>query len=262
VQQRPGRRAGPYVRLTVTDTGCGMSSETLRRLFEPFFTTKEVGKGTGLGLATVYGIVDQHHGWIEVASRLGEGTTFDIYLPETSLPRAQSSEPAIAPVLKVVDSPAPTKAAVPEIKVVPETPRDSRISILLVEDELALRELARLVLEDNNYRVLEAGSGVEALRVWEPHKHEIDMLLTDMVMPEGMTGRELAERLQVEKPNLRVLYSSGYSPDVVGGYFKLPENSFFLPKPYPPPKLLQSVRECLEGLASSPAVQSKPCPAA
>jgi two-component system, cell cycle sensor histidine kinase and response regulator CckA len=257
VRQRPGRRAGPYVRLTVTDTGSGMSSETLRRLFEPFFTTKEVGKGTGLGLATVYGIVDQHHGWIEVTSRLSEGTTFDIYLPETNLPRAQSSEPAISPVLKVVDSPAPAKATAPEIKVVPETPRDSRISILLVEDELALRELARLVLEDNNYRVLEAGSGVEALRVWEPHKHEIDMLLTDMVMPEGMTGRELAERLQVEKPNLRVLYSSGYSPDVVGGYFKLPENSFFLPKPYPPPKLLQSVRECLEGLASSPGAQLK-----
>jgi CheY-like chemotaxis protein len=213
-------------------------------------------------LATVYGIVDQHHGWIEVASKVGEGTTFDIYLPETTLPPPHASERANASALKVMDSPAPAPTVELETKVAPAAPKDSRISILLVEDEIALRELARLVLEDNNYRVLEAGSGVEALRVWEPHKHEIDMLLTDMVMPEGMTGRELAERLQVEKPNLRVLYSSGYSPDVVGGYFKLPENSFFLPKPYPPPKLLQAVRDCLEGLGPLPAAQPKPCPAA
>lgn len=103
-------------------------------------------------------------------------------------------------------------------------------------------------LEDYDYKVLEAGSGVQALKVWEQHKEEIHMLLTDMVMPEGMTGRDLAERLQTEKPEIKVLYSSGYSPDVVGGYFKLPENSFFLAKPYHPPKLAQAVRECLDNV--------------
>src|SRR6185503_10132268 len=109
-------------------------------------------------------------------------------------------------------------------------------------------------LQDNGYMVYEAESGVDALKVWQQHKDEIDMLLTDMVMPEGMTGRDLAERLQKEKPDLKVLYSSGYSPDVVGGHFKLPENSFFLAKPYQPPTLAQAVRECLDNVVR-PAAQ-------
>jgi CheY-like chemotaxis protein len=200
-----------------------MKPEILRRVFEPFFTTKEVGKGTGLGLATVYGIIDQHHGWIEVNSEVGKGTTFRIFLPEAEKKSAKQEK-------------ATQKVVV----------QSGNETILLVEDEGALRELARAVLEQYDYRVLEAGSGVQALKVWETHKEEIDMLLTDMVMPEGMTGRDLAERLQAEKPGIRVLYSSGYSPDVVGGYFKLPENSFFLAKPYHPPKLAQAVRECLD----------------
>ncbi len=235
VQHRPEARAGRHVCLTVTDTGCGMRPETLRRVFEPFFTTKEVGKGTGLGLATVYGIVDQHKGWIEATSELGVGTTFKIYLPQIEQPQDNSGKP--------------TKAA--KVAEQPETNAQcGHETILLVEDEMALRELARIVLEDYNYRILEAGSGVQALKVWEEHKHEIDMLLTDMVMPEGMTGRDLAERLQAEKPKLKVLYSSGYSPDVVGGYFKLPENSRFLAKPYQPPVLAQAVRECLDNVTS------------
>jgi PAS domain S-box-containing protein len=223
VKGRPKARTGRHVCLTVTDTGCGMKPETLRRIFEPFFTTKEVGKGTGLGLATVYGIIDQHRGWIEVNSEVGKGTTFKIYLPEADKKSTTQSESTRPPTVETGNE-----------------------TILLVEDEVALRELARAVLEQYDYRVLEAGSGVQALKVWEKHKDEIEMLLTDMVMPEGMTGRDLAERLQAEKPGIKVLYSSGYSPDVVGGYFKLPENSFFLAKPYHPPKLAQAVRECLD----------------
>ncbi len=190
-----------------------------------------MGKGTGLGLATVYGIVDQHKGWIEVTSEVGVGTTFKIYLPQVERPQGNAVERPATPVIEQV-----TDA------------QCGHETILLVEDEMALRELARIVLEDYNYRILEAGSGVQALKVWEEHKDEIDMLLTDMVMPEGMTGRDLAERLQAEKPKLKVLYSSGYSPDVVGGYFKLPENSRFLAKPYQPPILAQAVRECLDNV--------------
>ncbi len=230
LQQQPKAKAGRHVCLTVSDTGCGMSPETLRRIFEPFFTTKDVGKGTGLGLATVHGIIDQHHGWIEVTSELKKGTTFKIFLPETLKASC---------VVGDSDSSGPEQNG---------KGLGGKETILLVEDEMALRELARVVLEDCEYRILEAGSGVQALKVWEQHKNEIDMLLTDMVMPEGMTGRDLAEKLQAEKPGLRVLYSSGYSPDVVGGYFKLPENSFFLPKPYLPPKLTSAVRECLDNV--------------
>jgi PAS domain S-box-containing protein len=241
VQQRPEARAGQHVCLTVADTGCGMRPETLRRVFEPFFTTKEVGKGTGLGLATVYGIVDQHHGWIEVISEVGVGTTFKIYLPQVEHPQGHAVERPTTPII--------------------EQGTDAQCgheTILLVEDEMALRELARIVLEDYNYRILEAGSGVQALKVWEEHKDEIDMLLTDMVMPEGMTGRDLAEKLQAEKPKLKVLYSSGYSPDVVGGYFKLPENSRFLAKPYQPPVLAQAVRECLDNVTTRKGEQKIP----
>jgi CheY-like chemotaxis protein len=218
-----------------------MSPETLRRIFEPFFTTKEVGKGTGLGLATVHGIIEQHRGWIEVTSHLGKGTSFKIFLPESTATRAaleeRASDNSAVPAPKI--SPAANTATYGEHK-------DGTVTILLVEDEPALRELARLVLEDNHYRVLEAETGLAALQVWAQHKQDIGMLLTDMVMPQGITGRDLAERLQAERPTLRVLYSSGYSPDVVGGSFQLPENSFFLAKPYQPPKLIQAVRECLE----------------
>jgi PAS domain S-box-containing protein len=232
VQQQPKARLGRHVRLTIADTGCGMSPETLRHIFEPFFTTKDVGKGTGLGLATVYGIVDQHHGWIEVTSERDRGTAFRIYLPEADKASVKAVEQKSEPVA-----------------------RSGKETILLVEDEVELRELARLVLEEYEYRVLEAGSGVQALKVWDQHKHEIEMLLTDMVMPEGMSGRELAERLQAEKPGIKVLYSSGYSPDVIGGCFKLPENSCFLAKPYHPPKLAQAVRECLDNARPSSAAQ-------
>lgn len=222
VDQHPDARLGKFVCVSVTDTGCGMSPETLARVFEPFFTTKEVGKGTGLGLATVYGIVKQHQGWVEVSSRLGIGTTFKFYLP----PSMQSAEPT------------------PETADAARTPGGCE-TILLVEDEPVLRELARMILQDYDYVVLEAGNGVEALKVWDEHNGRIDLLLTDMVMPEGMNGRELAEKLKVRNPNLKVIYTSGYSFDAIGNEASLGE-ARFLQKPYPPPQLAQTVRECLD----------------
>ncbi len=223
VQQQPEARQGRFVCLTVTDTGVGMDKETLARIFEPFFTTKEVGKGTGLGLATVYGITKQHQGWVEVASQRGIGTTFKIFLPATD---------------KSAESAAETLSD-------PQAIRGGKETILLVEDEPVLRELARVILQDYKYEVLEASSGVEALKVWEDRQGNIDLLLTDMVMPEGMTGRELADALRARKPDLKVIYTSGYSPEVMGRDSAL-RDSFFLQKPYPPPRLAQVVRDCLD----------------
>jgi CheY-like chemotaxis protein len=224
VQQHPEARAGRFVCLTVSDTGCGMTRETLARIFEPFFTTKEVGKGTGLGLATVYGIIKQHQGWIEVMSEPRKGTTFKIYFPVTS---------------KTPDTVATEKPAAPP------PVRGGKETILLVEDEPVLRELARVILKDYDYTVLEASTGVEAIKVFEAHNGQIDLLLTDMVMPEGMSGRELAEQLRARKPDLKVIYTSGYSADVMGNDAG-PRDFRFLQKPYPPPQLAKLVRESLD----------------
>jgi signal transduction histidine kinase/CheY-like chemotaxis protein len=225
VQRQPEAQTGRFVCLSVTDTGTGMSKETLGRVFEPFFTTKEVGKGTGLGLATVYGIVKQHQGWVEVRSELGIGTTFRIYLHAC----------------------ASTVEAPPD-KALPAPALQGNETILLVEDEPWLRELTSIVLKDYKYEVLEASSGVEALKVFERHQGQVDLLLTDLVMPEGMTGRELAQQLKNRKPELKVIYTSGYSPDVMGSDIGLP-GSKFLPKPYPPPLLAKTIRECFDRAA-------------
>jgi PAS domain S-box-containing protein len=222
-QNHPESRAGQFVCLTVRDKGCGMDRKTLDRIFEPFFSTKEVGKGTGLGLATVYGIVKQHEGWIEVTSEVGVGTTFKIYFPAV-LRRPESSTET---------SPAP------------EQVRGGRETILIVEDEPVLRELIREVLQQYDYKVIEAGSGVEALRVWDEFDGRVDLLLTDMVMPEGMNGRELAAQLKKRKPALKVIYSSGYSPEATGKDFGQ-SDTVFLSKPYLPPQLARTVRQCLD----------------
>jgi two-component system, cell cycle sensor histidine kinase and response regulator CckA len=222
VYQNPEARTGKFVVMNVSDTGCGMNPETLARIFEPFFTTKEVGKGTGLGLATVYGIVKQHQGWIKVTSHPGQGTTFKIYFPASSK------------VVEVVDKTGPQQKI-----------RGGKETILVVEDEPVLRELARMILKEYDYQVLEAGTGLEALQVWDKHEGNIDLLLTDMVMPEGMTGRELAEQLKHRKPSLKVIYTSGYSSEVMGRDDNPPDIRF-LQKPYPPPQLAQTVRECLD----------------
>jgi PAS domain S-box-containing protein len=223
VNLHPDARVGRFVSLSVTDTGTGMSKEILGRIFEPFFTTKEVGKGTGLGLATVYGIVKQHQGWVDVSSEPEVGTTFRVYFPAST---------------KTADSSAEKGLIDTHIKGGTET-------ILLVEDEPVLRELARVILKDYKYRVLEAATGHEALKVWERNNGRIDLLLTDMVMPEGMSGRELAEELKARKPDLRIVYTSGYSSDVMGGDMGL-RDTMFLQKPYPPPLLAKTVRECLD----------------
>jgi len=223
--QYPQARAGHVVCLTATDTGCGIAPEHLPRIFEPFFTTKEIGKGTGLGLATVYGIVEQHQGWIEVESQPGRGTTFRVFLP-------QSGEAA----------PLPTMAT--EEKAV----RGGAETILVVEDEAPVRELVCNFLAKQGYHVLQAESGVKALELCRQGTQHVDLLLTDLVMPDRMNGRELAEKLWQEHPQLKVIFTSGYSADVVGKDFVLQCGLKYLQKPYPPQKLAQTVRECLDAV--------------
>jgi two-component system cell cycle sensor histidine kinase/response regulator CckA len=219
-----GARAGGFVCLEVADTGCGMSPETLGRIFEPFFSTKEVGKGTGLGLATVYGIVKQHQGWIEVASEVDVGTSFKIFLPAMNKPAEASADTAVF-----------TRDV-----------RGGHETILLVEDEPDLRELVSEILQGYCYNVVAAANGVEALKLWDQHDGRIDLLLTDLVMPEGMNGSELVAQLRRRRPDLKVIYTSGYGAAVVGGELDARE-ALFLPKPYRPPALARLVRECLDG---------------
>lgn len=223
-QVHPEARPGSFVCLRVVDTGCGMDEATLVHVFEPFFTTKEVGKGTGLGLATVYGIVKQHDGWVEVSSEMGKGTTFNLLFPAKTAAvevRATQARPAAQP------------------------PKGKE-TILIVEDEPVLRDMAHIILEQCGYRVLEAGSGVEALSVWNKHESSIDLLVTDMVMPEGMSGMELAQRLYATKPNLKIIVTSGYSMDGLDPDFLRERRATFLEKPYTHVTLAKAVRECLD----------------
>ena len=214
---------GKFVCLRVTDTGSGIPPEIMSRIFEPFFTTKEVGKGTGLGLATVYGIVKQHRGWIEVLSCPGQGTTFRAYLPSLAKTGHTKFEKADA-----------------------KKPRGGNEKILVVEDEPELRSLVIEILEHYGYSVLEASSGPQALEVWEKCAGQVDLLLTDMVMPGDMTGHELAEALKQKKPPLKIVYTSGYSVDMMGRDFVLTRGLNFLQKPYHPLALVKIVRDCLD----------------
>ena len=212
-----------WVRLRVRDTGCGIPPEVKANIFEPFFTTKEIGKGTGLGLATVFGIVRQHGGVIEVESEIDKGTTFTILFPPTDKPIEKPVELAHSTTVK----------------------NGTGETILLVEDEPLLRDLAHSVLEDAGYKVLDAEQSAEAFKMWEKHENEIDLLLTDMMLPGGMTGRELALQLQQLKPNLKVIYTTGYSMDIVE---TKGEEVSFLQKPYPPEILMRTVRTCLDAV--------------
>jgi CheY-like chemotaxis protein len=218
--------------LAVSDSGVGIPREIQAHIFEPFFTTKEQGKGTGLGLATVYGIVKQSGGYIEVDSEPGRGTTFRIYLPRVD---------TTVPVVDRATRPAAAAGGT-------ET-------ILLVEDEEGVRELARDILRSSGYTVLEARSGSEALLICERHQGPLDLLLTDVVMPR-MSGRELAERLAPLRPDLSVLYMSGYTDDAVIRHGVLGAGTAFLQKPFTPAALIQRVRETLDlaGREAAPAV--------
>jgi PAS domain S-box-containing protein len=214
-------RPGPYVLLAVTDTGIGMTADTVAHIFEPFYTTKESGQGTGLGLSTVYGIVKQSGGYIWVYSEVGKGTTFKVYLPRVK-DAVQVSLPALAP-----------------------TTRKGHETILLVEDEPAVRELTQMVLSERGYKVIEAQTPKDAERLAGNNGVEIHLLLTDVVMP-GMSGRELAKRLTERYPNLRVLYMSGYTYNVIARDGTLEEGISFLQKPFTPQVLAERVREALD----------------
>jgi two-component system cell cycle sensor histidine kinase/response regulator CckA len=213
---------GPYVLLAVSDNGSGMGPEVQARIFEPFFTTKEKGKGTGLGLSTVYGIVQQSGGFVQVESVLGEGTTFLVYLPRVH-------EEAETSVEKVAD----------------RRPVTGSETVLLVEDEAAVRVLVRRVLDRNGYRVLEAGSGMDALQLLQSHSEPIHLLLTDVVMP-GMSGRELADRLAPEYPEMHILYMSGYTDEAIVHHGVLDAGIALIEKPFTPEVLLRQVREILD----------------
>jgi signal transduction histidine kinase/ActR/RegA family two-component response regulator/HAMP domain-containing protein len=220
----PEAHVGKFVRLRVSDTGTGMDAMTLAHIFEPFFTTKEIGKGTGLGLATVYGIVKQHDGWLEVASEPGRGTTFDLFFPAGS------------------EMAAPVK-----VETVPATPAvGGTETIMVVEDELFLREMTRDILQNFGYRILEAASGKEALAVWQQRAGQVDLLLTDMVMPDGVSGADLAEQLLVQKPGLKIIFTSGYTDNEVSPEVLAKTCAQFLQKPYSHSDLARIIRACLD----------------
>ena len=223
LEARPGR----FVCLKHTDTGEGIPPENLARIFEPFFTTKELGNGTGLGLATVFGIVKQHQGWIEVDSRLKHGTTFTLFFPAAS--------------------PSTSQAETSETKFIR---RGGTETILVVEDERDLRDLVCRILRHDGYRVFEAVDGPSALKIWAEYKDQINLLFTDVIMPGGLNGREIAEKIWSERPDLKVIFSSGYGADTLGKDFKLDPKFNFLQKPYEPDKLARTVRRCLDAKTS------------
>jgi PAS domain S-box-containing protein len=220
--QNPEASTGRYVCLSFADTGCGIPPENLPRIFEPFFTTKELDRGTGLGLATVYGIVKQHQGWIEVASKINQGTTFQIYLPACS-----EKGGALA-------------MSAGEQRVIGGTE-----TLLVVEDEAPLLKLIHHILGSYGYEVLGCSTGKAALELWEQHRKKIDLLLTDMILPDGMAGPELADILKSSKPTIKVVYTSGYNTEKLAKDFTLDRNSTFIQKPFHARKLAETVYDCL-----------------
>ena len=216
-------RPGLFAKLSIVDNGCGMDEATAKRIFEPFFTTKEFGKGTGLGLAMVYGIIKQHRGWVEVESHPGKGTAFHIYLPAVkALP------------LDAVEPHPPQRAVGGEI-------------VLLVEDEAPLRQAVHTALSRFGYRVLSAGNASDARRLWKEYPGKIDVLVTDLVMPGSTNGSELALQLQGEAPRLKAILMSGYSEEFSRRGAESSPNTAFLQKPFSPSDLAALIRSLLDG---------------
>jgi CheY-like chemotaxis protein len=213
---------GDYVRLRISDSGCGISPERLPRLFDPFFTTKDAGQGAGLGLATVFGIVKQHGGWITAESVVNEGTTFTILLP------AVAAEDAVVEPKKQPRSTGGTE------------------TVLMVEDEGGVRRLARRVLEQAGYRVIEAESGAEGLEVWEANRETIDIVLTDIIMPGDMSGADLAGELRARTPGLPIILATGFGAHPGAIESEALDDQPVLQKPYEPRELLALIRRCLD----------------
>jgi CheY-like chemotaxis protein len=211
------RRTGQWVRLRIGDTGCGMDDRTREHAFEPFFTTKGVGKGTGLGLSTVYGIVRQNNGEIHLSSAPGQGATFDFYFPAIVGKEAEGDRQASRP---------------PNAK--------ATGTILVAEDEPALRGLVKATLEQSGYDVVEAADGYDAMRIVEQHAGEIHLLLTDVIMPL-MNGQELASRMKAIRPGVQILYMSGYTDDVLAFHGITSPDVAFIQKPFTPSELIARV---------------------
>jgi signal transduction histidine kinase/ActR/RegA family two-component response regulator len=224
VQKNSEARPGRFVCLTFADNGCGIPPENISRIFEPFFTTKELDRGTGLGLATVYGIVKQHQGWIEASSEPGKGATFQIFIPASvdATPQAQGSTAGDKKVIGGTET------------------------ILVVEDEGPLLELMRHILQSHGYKVLGCATGREALTIWGEQRQKIELLLTDIVLPDGMTGPELAEILIPGKSSLKVIFTSGYESGALIQSMKIPEGSNWIQKPFHARKLVEAVYDCLQ----------------
>ena len=223
--------------MTVSDTGLGIPREILPRIFEPFFTTKESGKGTGLGLAMVFGIVEQHHGKIEVESEAGHGTTFRVFFP--ALQRFPCEAPAV----------------------LPKRPNGGNGEvILIVEDDLLASALARTVLERYGYRILDAETAAAALEHWRNHHPVIDVLLTGFIIPGGMSGADLADKFLADKPSLKVIYTSGYSHAIIAPRLSRDPGRKFLQKPYTVSRLAATVRECLDEAATPPEHDQESAP--
>ena len=219
--RHPESRSGKFVRLSVSDTGSGMNADTLNHIFEPFFTTKPAGQGTGLGLPTVYGIVKQHQGWIQVASQPGHGSTFQVFLP------AQLAEPAGS-----------------EIKPSPKSLLRGQGTVLLVEDEPSVRRGVGSCLRRLGYHVLEAVNGEDAMACWSSHRDQIGLLYTDMVIPGNYTGLDLAQKLKSEKSSLGIIISSGYSIEITNNNFPLGAGFAYLPKPTTSEMIATTVSGC------------------
>ena len=215
-------RPGTFVCLTVSDNGCGIPAANLSRIFEPFFTTKPTGNGTGLGLATLLGIVQLHKGWVNVESEVGRGTTFRIYLPRVD---------------KLL--PAPQMPEQPKLSSLP----GGNETILFVEDDDFLRPSICNTLSRLGYHVIPLSDGIKALEIWQVRRKDIQMLITDLVMPGGITGKQLAERLLKQNPKLKVLYASGYSAEIAGTDFPLKEGVNFLTKPFQSQTLAKTIRD-------------------